>query len=490
MSTVHRRGAGHEAAVADAADGPTTGNQAGGTTTGVRAGDPAGRATAGDRAGGAHGAPTGESTSGGATSGETHGGATFSGAHGWSAGDAVGRRGDDAVGRLRDERGCVATALRLGWWMADAYHHAQTADLSTPQRRPGGPPVKLTNLTEMSGRRRLRMYLDGIDVALAQIAELTGTGATAPSAAAVRAATPAEATPVAGATTVPPAAATPAAGATLVAEVAALLLALDDLNVDVLRWAMATNPRVGLAYRLGRSLADTVRHGEAEQVPWRFAGRQHEISRWLDELASVLPPYSAAVVRRSLRAWADAVARARSGDPAEAGLDELARELRNQGDRWRNVLTGGLHPRDLLDEEDYAVVARNLIIRDRKLAVQAARGIFWPVLVPLLVVLFAVVGVSAAAAAGSPATRAAVALVGLGAGLTAVWRTVSGPALAVAGEVNRPLLEGELTVRMARRVDGPLADARAAARARRRGHPDQIPGGSKYVAGLSPADLS
>ncbi|SCE81666.1 hypothetical protein GA0070558_10862 [Micromonospora haikouensis] len=439
MSTVHRRGAGREPATGDAADGPLPGD-----------------------------------------------------AYGGRDGDAHGGRGDDAAGRLRDERGCVVTALRLGWRLADAYHHAQTADLSAPQRRPGGPPVKLTNLTEMSGRRRLRMYLDGIDVALAQIATLTGTGGAAPSTAAARAATPtdtttAEATAALPAeTTVPPTepATVPPTEAT-----AALLLALDDLNVDVLRWAMAANPRVGLAYRLGRSLADTVRHGEAEQVPWRFAGRQHEISRWLDELASVLPPYSAAVVRRSLRAWADAVTRALMGDPAEAGLDELARELRNQGDRWRNVLTGGLHPRDLLDEEDYAVVARNVIIRDRKLVVQAARGIFWPVLVPLLVVLFAVVGVSAAAAAGSPTTRAAVALVGLGAGLTAIWRTVSGPTLAVAGEVNRPLLEGELTVRMAGRVDGPLADARAAARTRRPRHPDQVPGGSKYVAGLTPADL-
>ena len=134
------------------------------------------------------------------------------------------------------------------------------------------------------------------------------------------------------------------------------------------------------------------------------------------------------------------------------------------------MLTGGLHPRDLLDEEDYAVVARNVIIRDRRLVAQAARGIFWPVLAPLLVVLLAVVGVSAAAAAGSPTTRAAVALVGLGAGLTAIWRSVSGPALAVAGEVNRPLLDSELTVRMAERVDRPLADARAAARARRQRH--------------------
>ncbi|NBE81095.1 hypothetical protein GVV04_08815 [Micromonospora sp. NEAU-HG-1] len=386
--------------------------------------------------------------------------------------EAGGGRHDDAYGRLRDERACIVTALRLGWWLADAYHHARTADLST-DGRPAQPPAKLTNFTEMSGRRRLRMYLDGIDVALAQIAGLTGGGTAAP--------------PV-----VAPGGGTPSTGdtrAALSAGAGALLLALDDLNVDVLRWAMATNHRVGLAYRLGRSLADTVRRGDADQVPWRFAGRQVEISRWLDELASVLPPYSASVVRRSLRAWADAVTRAGVGDPAEAGLAELARELRNQGDLWRSVLTGGLHPRDLLDEEDYAVVARNVIIRDRRLVTRAARGIFWPVLAPLLVVLLAVVGVSAAAAAGSPTARAAVALVGLGAGLTAIWRTVSGPALAVAGEVNRPLLEGELTVRMADRVTRPLAAARATARSRRRSGPGEVAGGSKYVADLTPADL-
>ncbi|MCX4469719.1 hypothetical protein OOK41_05300 [Micromonospora sp. NBC_01655] len=380
--------------------------------------------------------------------------------------EAGGGRYDDAYGLLRDERACIVTALRLGWWLADAYHHARTADLSTDER-PAQPPAKLTNFTEMSGRRRLRMYLDGVDVALAQIAGLTRGGPAAPPAVA----------PSTGDTR-----------AALSAGAGTLLLALDDLNVDVLRWAMAANHRVGLAYRLGRSLADTVRHGDADQVPWRFAGRQIEISRWLDELASVLPPYSATVVRRSLRAWADAVTRAGVGDPAEAGLGELARELRNQGDLWRSVLTGGLHPRDLLDEDDYAVVARNVIIRDRKLVAQAARGIFWPVLAPLVVVLLAVVGVSAAAAAGSPATRAAVALVGLGAGLTAIWRTVSGPALAVAGEVNRPLLEGELAVRMAARVTRPLATARATARSRRHG-PGEVAGGSKYVAGLASADL-
>ncbi|WP_089157438.1 hypothetical protein [Micromonospora sp. NBS 11-29] len=361
----------------------------------------------------------------------------------------------------QDERAAVVTALRLGWSMADAYHHAQTADLTGRADPPATAPAKLSNLTELPGRHRLGMYLDGVDVALIQIAPLTPAGHAAPSTAGARRATGADREP--------------------------LLFALDELNVDVLRWTMATNHRIGLAYRLGRSLADTVRRGDAAELVRRFGGRHVQLSRWLDELASVLPPYSAAVVRRSLAAWATAVGRATAGDPAEAGLAELARELRNQGDLWQDVLTGGLHPRDLLDEENWAVVARNVIIRDRKLVVQAARGIFWPVLAPLLVVLLAVVGVSAAAAAGSPTTRAAVALVGLGAGLIAIWRSISTPTLSVAAEVNRPLLESELVVQMSARIDRPLTAARRAARAGRQRVPSE--GGSKYVARVSGADL-
>ncbi|AYF31292.1 hypothetical protein CSH63_28385 [Micromonospora tulbaghiae] len=370
-------------------------------------------------------------------------------------------RRDEEHGTPRDERTAVVTALRLGWSMADAYHHAQTADLTGDGHPQTPAPPKLSNLTELAGRYRLGMYLDGVDVALAQIAPLTPAGRTVPSTAAARGATGADREP--------------------------LLRALDDLNIDVLRWTMATNHRVGVAYRLGRSLADTVRRGDADQLAARFGGRHLQISRWLDELASVLPPYSAAVVRRSLAAWATAVGRATVGDPGEAGLAELARELRNQGDLWQDVLTGGLHPRDLLDEENWAVIARNVVIRDRKLVAQAARGIFWPVLAPLLVVLLAVVGVSAAAAAGSPTTRAAVALVGLGAGLTAIWRSISTPTLSVAAEVNRPLLDSELVVQMTARIDRPLTAARRAGRAGRQRRPADD--GSKCVARDSRIDL-
>ncbi|MEK8109098.1 hypothetical protein NKG94_38755 [Micromonospora sp. M12] len=74
--------------------------------------------------------------------------------------DDIGR--DDAYPLIRDERACIVTALRLGWWMADAYHHGQHTELHAGVKaRKAVPPAKLSNLTEMSVHRRMRMYLDG-----------------------------------------------------------------------------------------------------------------------------------------------------------------------------------------------------------------------------------------------------------------------------------------------------------------------------------------
>ncbi|GGM13938.1 hypothetical protein [Micromonospora yangpuensis] len=281
----------------------------------------------------------------------------------------------------RDDRAAVVTALRLGWWLADAFHQVRCPD-ATP--RPGTPtpgrrPHKLSNFTEMPVPQRMRMYLDGVDVALTELAGLTRPGRPVPSTAATWARLDA-ADPAITAGPAGPAAPEHPADPVTTGWAGDMLELLDELNLAVLQTAAERD----------------------------------------DELAA------------------------------------LGAELRDQGELWRGVLTGGLHPRDLLDEDDYAQVARNLIIRDRRLVVQAARGIFVPVLVPLLAVLLVVVGVSAFAASGSPTTRGAVALVGLGAGLAAIWRSVSASALAVAGEVNRPLVDSELTVRMADRLSRPL----------------------------------
>ncbi|MEV0152683.1 hypothetical protein AB0H57_02935 [Micromonospora sp. NPDC050686] len=356
--------------------------------------------------------------------------------------DVDGRDGspDGPPAGQADERACVATALHLGWWLADAFHTLQHGYVLAPEDADAdatptdGTARKLTNFSGMPAGRRLRMYLDGADVALDKIAATVRDRRPRPSTQAVRTRL--------GATDEPSG-----------PQTRELLDALDDLNMDVLRWTMAINNRVGLAYRLGRSLADTVRRCQHDPIPPRFDGRPVQLCHWLETLASVLPRYAAEVVRGSLLAWTRAV---RHWGADHCGTSEVRRALRDQGELWRGLLTGGLDPRDLLDEEDYAVVARKLVIRDRKLVVDTTRGIFRPVLLPLLGVLLAVVTVSAVAASGSPATRGAIALVGLGGGLAAIWRSVSRPALAAAGQINRPLLDGLLVVRMVRQLNEPL----------------------------------
>ncbi|MBY8873119.1 hypothetical protein K7640_14885 [Micromonospora sp. PLK6-60] len=338
------------------------------------------------------------------------------------------------------EQDCVVTALNLGWWLADAFHTLQHGYPLVPEEDDAdatpadGAARKLKNLSGMPVGRRLRMYLDGTDVALDRIAATVRDRRPRPSTQAARLRLGTVDNP-----------SDPQAEE--------VLDALDDLNMEVLRWTMAINHRVGLAYRLGRSLADTVRRCRRDPIPPRFDGRAVQLCRWLEALASVLPRYAAEVVRGSLLAWTRTVHHWGT-DGSETG--EVRRVLRDQGELWRGVLTGGLDPRDLLDEEDYAWVARKLVVRDRNLIVATTRGIFRPVLLPLLGVLLAVVAVSAVAASGSPATRGAIALVGLGGGLAAIWRSVSRPALAAAGQINRPLLDGLLVVRMVRRLNEPL----------------------------------
>ena len=165
-------------------------------------------------------------------------------------GGGLGGRDEGGYGLVRDVRARVVTALRLGWWMADAYHHAQDAPTWPPDApRPSRPPAKLSNLTEMS--------------ASAPAAACTSTGWTSrwP-----RSPTLARHNGPVRRHRRPPEPAPPTDRAAPQTAVP-LLLALDDLNMDVLRWTMATNHRVGLAYRLGPLVGRHRPAGDAAQLP-------------------------------------------------------------------------------------------------------------------------------------------------------------------------------------------------------------------------------
>jgi hypothetical protein len=359
----------------------------------------------------------------------------------------------------------ASAALNLGWWMAEAFHYAdRRGRLLYPDRSPE-VPAALANLNKIQPRDRLRMYIDGIDVHLMRLARIVPDAQNAP---------PTE-----------PARAGLKALDTANNEAADhLLIVLNGLHIDLLTWLQATDRRLGMAYGLGRSLFMTTRNHEAhlDKLRAQFAERVIEIRKWLDQLASALPPYSAGVVRHSLGYWTHEVRTAAKAPDSQAILTKLARRLPDQGDIWRGLLSGDLDGRVLLDSDDYADIAERLAMDNRRLLGLLSRRILLarpakdveahaesansgrrhglPLIVYLTGAMSAVLIVSVFAATGSPTVRVAAALLALAGGAISIWKTVSQPLNAAMRTVNRPLYDAQLTVHVARRISWPLDNAK------------------------------
>jgi hypothetical protein len=358
----------------------------------------------------------------------------------------------------------VPTALNLGWWMAEAFHFATPGRLLHPDLTPV-VPVRLANLSLLQPRDRFQMYIDGAEFRLNGLAQaVPGTHAT-PSA------EPARGTLK-----------TLAEGNQDAAD--HMLVAVNRLHIDILTWLSAIDRRLGMAYGLGRSLY-TTRTPAASSTALldQFDERIIEIRKWLDQLASALPPYSAGVVRQSLSMWAAEVKAASSEPESDARLRRLARLLPEQGDIWRSLLNGDLDGRALLESKDYAEIAEQVAMDNRKLLGLLSRRILFsrparntaavtplgadagpgrglPLITYIVLAVAVVLGVSVLAATGSPTARAAAALVSFAGGAVATWRVVSRPLNAAMLTVNRPLYDAQLTAHVACRISAPLGKAK------------------------------
>jgi hypothetical protein len=156
---------------------------------------------------------------------------------------------------------------------------------------------------------------------------------------------------------------------------------LDSLNFEILRALTARQPKLQLAYQLGRSLRDTANPPGADgaagadetaiatQLDRR---RVAKLQEWLATLAPDFPAPTAAVVAGSLGRWSDlaAVTMSTTGTPQPrsrvAGLPRLRKlngaahiaesmrvYLLPQGDVWLMLLTGELVTSGLLTPEGY-----------------------------------------------------------------------------------------------------------------------------------------
>jgi hypothetical protein len=237
------------------------------------------------------------------------------------------------------------------------------------------------------------------------------------------------------------------------------VLAIHEQLLTVL---VAADSRLGTAYSLGRALADSCHQ------PADFEGLKKELNpyrtanllRWLDDLASALPPRAAHSVAKSLGRWRDAlyppndgrllatknpwrkleswsarrrrprVIRATEPDRAE----QAVKALRRQGELWRALLSGEKHGTDMLETDNYLDAGKELA---RRMAVIARRAVLRMPLLTLVTLGLIGAGVwllaqgsSSQLVAGATSVLAAVGL---------AWKGLGATVGRLAGKLEQPL---------------------------------------------------
>jgi hypothetical protein len=186
--------------------------------------------------------------------------------------------------------------------------------------------------------------------------------------------------------------------------------AVRDLHVKLLATLTAADFRLGKAYRLGRALADMCRVPTSpDQLKKKFAPSQvARLQSWLCELTSAFPPHAAKSVRSSLGSWSLCL------ETQQGDVDDAVATIESQGRMWRSLLSGEKCCVDNLTTSDYIEAAGQMLHSIRRLALSFIRH--FPVLVTLIVVLFAggVALMWASASSGSVAAGAAGVLASVG----------------------------------------------------------------------------
>jgi hypothetical protein len=198
----------------------------------------------------------------------------------------------------------------------------------------------------------------------------------------------------------------------------ATLDAVFTLHCRLLESLTVADFRLGKAYGLGRSLAETTlvpAAAAADDLAGAFgellsAGRVATIKDWLVELKTMLPDHAAYAVSAGLTDWQQWVAAPRAAtDWRGAQL-----EMRVQGQLWRSLITGEKAASDMLNLAGYLTAARQIAKR----AIIAAR---WPILIALLATAGVIVTVLTLHSV-SPTARLVAGLAWVGGTLAAAFK--------------------------------------------------------------------
>ena len=237
----------------------------------------------------------------------------------------------------------VAAAFALGWQMAELYR---------PDTRTRAAPAAhddLPGFGRLGEGERARITLQQIDAALAKLADVL------------------EAAKVGVPDTRPLRDRLESARV----DPAARAAAVRALHVELLGAFTAADFRLGKAYGLGRSLADTCRNPVS--APTLLAElRPHRVAKlrgWLDDLASALPAHAGRSVSISLSKWEEFVL-PDAGKPEYEAANQALPGLRRQGQLWRALLSGEKCGADMLVLQNYIDAASGLFKTTGKIVAQ------------------------------------------------------------------------------------------------------------------------
>jgi len=178
--------------------------------------------------------------------------------------------------------------------------------------------------------------------------------------------------------------------------------AVEQLHDELLSKLTAADFRLGKAYELGVALSNLCR---VPATPDEIAGALREarvgsILRWLDDLATALPPHAGHSVAASLetwREWADPSDDRQAQRPGRRWQRQVAADpalraagmslrWRRQGELWRALLSGEKQGSEMLEIEDWLAAAHDFEGRIRRAALRVVTQM--PIVVGLVVVLF------------------------------------------------------------------------------------------------------
>ncbi len=222
-----------------------------------------------------------------------------------------------------------------------------------------------------------------------------------------------------------------------------------QFHTDLFVALTACDHQVGLAYGLGRAVADLSMRPQADNQASLTndlqSGRVKTIVGWLKELHTVLPPHTAGAVMGSITQWqqwaADPTWNGASLDWA-AHSSDVVDALAAQGKRWRLLLTGQIAALDQLSSEDYVQAAGYMIGRVREIF-QRLLAQYWPWVTVITVAMVAAV-VGSLLLLHSPTAKGIGVAISVFGWLGVTGRSVSGQLQRTVSHVEKSLWDAEL----------------------------------------------